>query len=281
MYAAPATTTGLASRAGAGLPLITGGCQCHTWLAEPAFDVVNAVALLTELCCGPCRYWGQSRCGAARVGLAVRAPAAPAAGASTAPARPNAAISGITGHCWLNRNIANPSRFRPGGRGRSPATRITGLRLADDLLRGRYAQPACLRNGDLARAELVLIEHRGNDRRRRHREAQQVLRRVDDLEDPAGCQDLPRGQAQLVRDGRDLRVHRRLGELVLEHDRRRVVGRRARCQLHRITGEVIEAVATPAATPPAASITTAPARASRTGLARRDLDMGLFLRSGA
>jgi hypothetical protein len=34
-------------------------------VTEPAFDVVNAVALLIELCCGPCRYWGQSRFGAA------------------------------------------------------------------------------------------------------------------------------------------------------------------------------------------------------------------------
>src|SRR5215469_15849289 len=104
MYTTPATTVGLASRAGVGLPLITGGCQCHTCLAEPEFDVVNAVALLTELCCGPCRYWGQSRLGPAALRLAdpaERAPAAPAAGASTTLARLNAAISGITGHCWL------------------------------------------------------------------------------------------------------------------------------------------------------------------------------------
>src|SRR5215467_14264011 len=101
MYTTPATTVGLASRAGAGLPLITGGCQCHTCVTEPEFDVVNAVALLAELCCGPCRYWGQSRFGAAAGGLAgpvERAPAAPAAGASTTPARPSAAISGTAGH---------------------------------------------------------------------------------------------------------------------------------------------------------------------------------------
>jgi hypothetical protein len=56
MYTTPATTVGLASRAGAGLPLMTGGCQCHACVTEPEFEVVNAVALLTELCCGPCRY---------------------------------------------------------------------------------------------------------------------------------------------------------------------------------------------------------------------------------
>src|SRR5215470_6325970 len=61
MYTRPATTVGLASSSGAGLPVITGGCQCHTWVAEAAFDGVNAVAGLTELCCGPCRYCGQSR----------------------------------------------------------------------------------------------------------------------------------------------------------------------------------------------------------------------------
>src|SRR5579859_2500051 len=93
MYTTPAATVGLASRAGAGSPLITGGCQCHTWLTEPAFDVVKAVALLTELCCGPCRYWGQSRSGAALAALA-----GPAAGAIAAPARANAAIGSIARH---------------------------------------------------------------------------------------------------------------------------------------------------------------------------------------
>src|SRR5215468_11329411 len=95
MYTTPATTVGLASRAGAGLPLITGGCQCHTWCAEAAFDGVNAVALLTELCCGPCSYCGQSRF-TARAGFAAAAvagaPAAPAAG-SVRPAAVNAASS--------------------------------------------------------------------------------------------------------------------------------------------------------------------------------------------
>src|SRR5689334_1619486 len=110
MYTAPATTVGLASRAGAGLPLITGGCQCHTWVTEPEVDVVNAVALLTELCCGPCRYWGQSRLGPAAAlltGPAVRAPAAPAAGARTTPARPSAAISGIARNRAPTSNITN------------------------------------------------------------------------------------------------------------------------------------------------------------------------------
>src|SRR6266568_2685510 len=107
MYTAPATTVGLASSAGAGLPLITGGCQCHTCVTEPEFDVVNAVALLTELCCGPCRYWGQSRFGAALAGPAVRVPAAPAAGASTTPASPNATTSGTIRHCGSIWNITN------------------------------------------------------------------------------------------------------------------------------------------------------------------------------
>src|SRR5580700_10904726 len=93
MYTTPATTVGLASSAGASLPLITGGCQCHTWLTEAEFDVVKAVALLTELCCGPCRYWGQSRFGAAPAALAD-----PAAGTSAAPARANAAIGSIARH---------------------------------------------------------------------------------------------------------------------------------------------------------------------------------------
>src|SRR5215472_11185866 len=61
MYTRPAATVGLASSSGAGLPVITGGCQCHTWVAEAAFADVNAVARLTELCCGPFRYCGQSR----------------------------------------------------------------------------------------------------------------------------------------------------------------------------------------------------------------------------
>ena len=53
MYTVPATTVGLASRNGFGWPGTTGGCQCHTWDAEAAFDGVNAVALLIELCYGP------------------------------------------------------------------------------------------------------------------------------------------------------------------------------------------------------------------------------------
>src|SRR5436309_9563663 len=74
MYTRPAATVGLASGRGAGLPGITGGCQCHTWPADAAFDGVNAVARLTELCCGPCRYCPQSRA----------APVAAAAGAGSA-----------------------------------------------------------------------------------------------------------------------------------------------------------------------------------------------------
>src|SRR5260370_1794885 len=97
VYTTPATRVGPASRAGAGWPLITGGCQCHTWCAEAAFDGVNAVALLTELCCGPCSYCGQSRL-TARAGLAATALAGGAASAAAGaprgtrnrPPRPNA-----------------------------------------------------------------------------------------------------------------------------------------------------------------------------------------------
>src|SRR5215831_10764559 len=88
MYTRPAATVGLASSSGAGLPVITGGCQCHTWAAEAAFAGVNAVAGLTELCCGPCRYCGQSR-------FAVPGPAAAVTVAwdsSTAPTRPDIPI---------------------------------------------------------------------------------------------------------------------------------------------------------------------------------------------
>src|SRR6516164_5200693 len=119
MYTTPATTVGLASSAGAGLPLITGGCQCHTCVTEPEFDVVNAVALLTELCWGPCRYWGQSRFGAALwpadpaargpAASEVGAPAAPAAGANTTPASANAAASGRPRHRGPRWNIMNSS----------------------------------------------------------------------------------------------------------------------------------------------------------------------------
>src|SRR5436305_4393988 len=84
MYTVPATTVGLASSTGAGLFVITGGCQCHTWLADAAFDGVNAVAALTELCCGPCRYCGQSSPGPA----AGAAPANPACENSATPASP-------------------------------------------------------------------------------------------------------------------------------------------------------------------------------------------------
>src|ERR1022692_4532552 len=89
MYTRPATTVGLASRTGAGVPLPPGGCQCHTWLAEAAFDGVNAVARLTELCCGPCRYCGQSRLGPA----ASEAPATAPWDNGITPASPNAAVS--------------------------------------------------------------------------------------------------------------------------------------------------------------------------------------------
>src|SRR5215813_1453647 len=121
MYTTPATTVGLASRAGAGLPLITGGCQCHTWCAEAAFDGVNAVALLTELCCGPCSYCGQSRFGA-RACLAAAAlagaPAATAAGTSIRPAAVNAAISVARRRVMVALDIAGsfPRRSPPPAR---------------------------------------------------------------------------------------------------------------------------------------------------------------------
>src|SRR5450755_5098217 len=91
MYTRPAATVGLASRAGAGLPLTVGGCQCHTWLAEAALAGVNAVDRLTELCCGPCRYWVQSRLGPAACDAPAAAPAP--CGSSIAPASPKAAVS--------------------------------------------------------------------------------------------------------------------------------------------------------------------------------------------
>ena len=131
MYTTPATTVGLASRAGAGLPLIAGGCQCHTWCAEAAFDGVNAVALLTELCCGPCSYCGQSRFGAAvRAGLAALAdaPAAPAAGTSVKPAAVRAAISVTPRRVMAALDIAGPLPVAParagggGGRESNPPT---------------------------------------------------------------------------------------------------------------------------------------------------------------
>jgi hypothetical protein len=49
---------GLASNTGTEVAVEDGQCQAR--LVEDAFDVVNAVARLTELCCGPCRYWTQS-----------------------------------------------------------------------------------------------------------------------------------------------------------------------------------------------------------------------------
>src|SRR5215471_16754084 len=85
MYTRPAATVGLASSSGAGFPVITGGCQCHTWLADAAFDGVNAVAGLTELCCGSCRNCGQSRLDPA----ADAVPAAPAGASSNAPDKAN------------------------------------------------------------------------------------------------------------------------------------------------------------------------------------------------
>ncbi len=104
MYTSPAITVGLASRTGAGSPLTTGGCQCHTWFADAAFDGVNAVALLNELCCGPCRYWGQSR-----LGPAVRGePATATWGTCTTPISPIAAVSVRTGAKPPNLAIATP-----------------------------------------------------------------------------------------------------------------------------------------------------------------------------
>src|SRR5215472_11013142 len=122
MYTRPAATVGLASSSGAGFPVITGGCQCHTWVAEAAFDGVNAVAGLTELCCGPCRYCGQSRAapdaGAADTGLAA------ATGTDrTKPASPSAATSAPNPTKRPNLDIAPPShvcaRQRPSIRPRA------------------------------------------------------------------------------------------------------------------------------------------------------------------
>src|SRR5215813_3986204 len=104
MYTSPGTTVGLASRTGAGSPLTTGGCQCHTWFADAAFDGVNAVALLNELCCGSCRYWGQSRPGPAVCGE----PATATWGTCITPISPIAAVSIRTRASQPNLAIANP-----------------------------------------------------------------------------------------------------------------------------------------------------------------------------
>src|SRR5215468_9669616 len=147
MYTTPATTVGLASRAGAGLPLITGGCQCHTWCAEAAFDGVNAVALLTELCCGPCSYCGQSRFGA-RACLAAAAlagaPAAPAAGTSIRPAAVNAVISVTRRRVMVTLDIAGSFHRSPRPRG---WRRRTGIEPADDATR----RPPVLKTGGATR----------------------------------------------------------------------------------------------------------------------------------
>src|SRR5215470_9104661 len=100
---------GLASSAGAGLPVITGGCQCHTWVGDAAFDGVNAVAGLTEPCCGPYKYWGQSRPGAA----AALAPAVPAWATSTVPTSPSA-VNHLRVHLRRpNLRIVHPLGLKP------------------------------------------------------------------------------------------------------------------------------------------------------------------------
>src|SRR5690348_5182636 len=74
------TTVGLASSFGAGFPLTAAGVKCHSWCSDAAFAVVIAVAVLTEACCGPCRYCGQSvdaaRAGAGRA-AAMTSPKTP------------------------------------------------------------------------------------------------------------------------------------------------------------------------------------------------------------
>src|SRR5215470_15330624 len=97
---------------------MAGGCQCHTWCTEAAFAGVNALALLTELCCGPCSYCGQSRFGAAaRAGPAAAAPAdapaAPAAGTSIRPAAIKAAVSVPPRRATVALGIAGSFRVAP------------------------------------------------------------------------------------------------------------------------------------------------------------------------
>jgi hypothetical protein len=60
MYTRAPTTVGLASSFGAGFPLTPPGVKCHARRTDAAFAVVNAVAALTDVCCGPCKYCGQS-----------------------------------------------------------------------------------------------------------------------------------------------------------------------------------------------------------------------------
>src|SRR5215470_8313469 len=107
MYTRPAATAGLASSRGVGLPGITGGCQCHTWVAEAAFDGVNAVAGLTELCCGPCRYCGQSRAASGPAAADTGSEAATDAD-STKPASPSSATSARNPIKRPNLDIARP-----------------------------------------------------------------------------------------------------------------------------------------------------------------------------
>src|SRR3954453_10774795 len=71
MYRRAPTTVGLASSFGAGLPLTAPGVKCHTRRTDDAFAGVNAVAALTEACCGPCRYCGQSVAARAGEGTAT------------------------------------------------------------------------------------------------------------------------------------------------------------------------------------------------------------------
>ncbi len=105
MYTRPATTVGLASSRGAGLPVTDGGWKCHTWLAAAALDGVNAVARLIELGCGPCRYCRQSRLGP----VASKAPAAAPWDNSNTPASPSVAVSVSNRGREPSLDIAHPS----------------------------------------------------------------------------------------------------------------------------------------------------------------------------
>src|SRR5215472_12130966 len=123
--------------------------------------------------------------------------------------------------------------FRPG--------RTAAGCLLDDLLHRRQAEPARPQNLDRLGAELVLVEHRGDDRRRRqHREAQQVRYGVDDREYLL-ADDLLCRQAQLLRHRPDLHLHRLGSELILEQQRRHLEAGRSGHWLHWVASEVRQA----------------------------------------
>src|SRR6516165_1821464 len=145
MNTCPPTTVGLASRTDAGLPVTTGGCQCQAWRTDAAFDGVNAVARLRELCPGPCKNWCQSRSGgapSARPGLALACAACAACAACTGiAARPPRIRATAQAENTLNRDIPpDPiSAAVPVDRQESRPLQIPCTRQAPPILAPRQA----------------------------------------------------------------------------------------------------------------------------------------------